>query len=242
MLKSAKQVILVGDHLQLGPVVICRETAKAGLNKSLFERLVMIGHKPIRLQVQYRMHPSLTAFPSNTFYDGTLQNGITEKDRIMNKQFPWPQNHPSFFLNLYGTEELSASGTSYLNRTEAVAVDKIVFYLERAGISAKEIGIITPYKGQRAYIINYLQKNGQITSKNVNYYKDLEISSVDGYQGREKDYIIVSCVRSNEGPGIGFLKDPRRLNVTITRAKYGMIILGNAKVLYQDNLWNNLLN
>eukprot|EP00919_Chromeraceae_sp_WS-2016_P027226 GHVR01064711.1.p1 GENE.GHVR01064711.1~~GHVR01064711.1.p1 ORF type:complete len:242 (-),score=1.04 GHVR01064711.1:1906-2631(-) len=233
MLKSAKQVILVGDHLQLGPVVICRETAKAGLNKSLFERLVMIGHKPIRLQVQYRMHPSLTAFPSNTFYDGTLQNGITEKDRIMNKQFPWPQNHPSFFLNLYGTEELSASGTSYLNRTEAVAVDKIVFYLERAGISAKEIGIITPYKGQRAYIINYLQKNGQITSKNVNYYKDLEISSVDGYQGREKDYIIVSCVRSNEGPGIGFLKDPRRLNVTITRAKYGMIILGNAKVLYQ---------
>ena len=121
-------------------------------------------------------------------------------------------------------------------------MDKIVFYLERAGIKAKQIGIITPYKGQRAYIINYLQKTGQITSKNPNYYKEIEIASVDGYQGREKDYIIVSCVRSNEGPGIGFLKDPRRLNVTITRAKYGMIVLGNAKVLYQDSLWNNLLN
>jgi regulator of nonsense transcripts 1 len=117
MLKSAKQVILVGDHLQLGPVVICREAARAGLNKCLFERLVLVGHKPIRLQVQYRMHPNLSYFPSNTFYDGTLQNGITEKDRKIIPQFPWPQGKPNFFLNTYGLEELSASGTSYLNRT-----------------------------------------------------------------------------------------------------------------------------
>ena len=63
-------------------------------------------------------------------------------------------------------------------------MEKIVFYLEKAGISAKQIGIITPYKGQRAYIINYLQKNGQLLGKNPNYYKELEIASVDGYQGR----------------------------------------------------------
>jgi regulator of nonsense transcripts 1 len=104
MLKSAKQVILVGDHLQLGPVVISREAAKAGLNKCLFERLVLIGHKPIRLQVQYRMHPNLSYFPSNTFYDGTLQNGITDRDRKVNTQFPWPQGKPNFFLNTYGLE------------------------------------------------------------------------------------------------------------------------------------------
>ena len=71
-----------------------------------------------------------------------------------------------------------------MNRTEAQQVDKILFYLERAGVKAKQIGIITPYKGQRAYIISFLQKNGQITSKNPNYYKELEIASVDGYQGR----------------------------------------------------------
>jgi len=75
------------------------------------------------------MHPHLSYFPSNTFYDGTLQNGITEKDRKVNTQFPWPQNKPNFFLNTYGLEELSSSGTSYLNRTEAVAVDKMLYYL-----------------------------------------------------------------------------------------------------------------
>lgn len=72
MLKGAKQVILVGDHRQLGPVVLSRDAVKAGLNKSLFERLVSMGIRPIRLQVQYRMHPELSIFPSNTFYEGTL--------------------------------------------------------------------------------------------------------------------------------------------------------------------------
>ncbi len=71
------QLILVGDHCQLGPVVMCKKAAKAGLSQSLFERLVVLGIRPIRLQVQYRMHPALSAFPSNIFYDGSLQNGVT---------------------------------------------------------------------------------------------------------------------------------------------------------------------
>ena len=71
------QVILVGDHCQLGPVVMCKKAARAGLSQSLFERLVVLGIRPIRLQVQYRMHPELSAFPSNIFYEGSLQNGVT---------------------------------------------------------------------------------------------------------------------------------------------------------------------
>lgn len=72
-----QQLILVGDHCQLGPVVMCKKAAKAGLSQSLFERLVVLGIRPIRLQVQYRMHPALSAFPSNIFYEGSLQNGVT---------------------------------------------------------------------------------------------------------------------------------------------------------------------
>lgn len=74
---SPTQLILVGDHCQLGPVVMCKKAAKAGLSQSLFERLVVLGIRPIRLQVQYRMHPALSAFPSNIFYEGSLQNGVT---------------------------------------------------------------------------------------------------------------------------------------------------------------------
>ncbi|CAD8211161.1 unnamed protein product [Paramecium octaurelia] len=240
MIKGAQHVILVGDHRQLGPVVQSREAASVGLDRSLFERLVQLGIRPVRLQVQYRMHPELTVFPSNTFYEGTLQNGVTISDRTHSGNFPWPNKQkPMIFINVQGQEQLSASGTSYLNTQEAVAVEQAVYYLYQNTVKLNKIGIITPYKGQRTYIISYLQKNGQLP---YNQYRDIEVASVDGFQGREKDFIIISCVRSNDTQGIGFLTNPRRLNVTITRARFGLIIIGNARVLCKDNLWNNMLN
>lgn len=134
LLKGCQQMILVGDHRQLGPVITCKETKAAGLDKSLFVRLVSMGIRPVRLQVQYRMHPALTVFPSNTFYEGTLQNGITISDRIYESDFPWPsKTKPMFFFNLLGVEEISASGTSFVNRTEAAQVEKIVNQLLRTG-------------------------------------------------------------------------------------------------------------
>lgn len=89
---SLPQLILVGDHCQLGPVVMCKKAAKAGLSQSLFERLVVLGIRPIRLQVQYRMHPALSAFPSNIFYEGSLQNGVTagEQEPYFCKWFSVP--------------------------------------------------------------------------------------------------------------------------------------------------------
>jgi len=137
-----------------------------------------------------------------------------------------------------GNEEISASGTSYLNRTEASNVEKIITRFFKAGVQPQDIGIITPYEGQRSYIVQSMQANGTFKKEN---YKEIEVASVDAFQGREKDFIVLSCVRSNDHQGIGFLSDPRRLNVALTRAKYGLVILGNPKVLSKHPLWHYLL-
>lgn len=237
---GCKQVVLVGDHQQLGPVIMNKKAAKAGLNQSLFERLVILGLAPIRLNVQYRMHPCLSEFPSNMFYEGSLQNGVTMQQRLRRDvDFPWPVGDtPMMFWSNLGNEEISASGTSYLNRTEASNVEKIVTRFFKAGVQPQDIGVITPYEGQRSYVVSSMQNTGTFKKE---HYKEIEVASVDAFQGREKDFIVLSCVRSNDHQGIGFLSDPRRLNVALTRAKYGLVILGNPKVLSKHPLWHHLL-
>uniref|UniRef100_A0A0E0LKI4 DNA2/NAM7 helicase helicase domain-containing protein n=1 Tax=Oryza punctata TaxID=4537 RepID=A0A0E0LKI4_ORYPU len=148
---GVKQVVLVGDHCQLGPVIMCKKAARAGLAQLLFERLVIFGVKPFRLQIahksRYFCEDSLkngfprmcmlgTDFPSNCFYEGTLQNGVTvNKRQTPGIDFPWPvPNRPMFFYVQMGQEEISASGTSYLNRTEAANVEKIVTTFLRSGV------------------------------------------------------------------------------------------------------------
>lgn len=175
------------------------------------------------------MHPELSAFPSNVFYEGSLQNGVSGEERKLQIDFPWPQpDCPNFFYVSSGQEELAGSGTSYLNRTEAANVEKLTTRFIKAGVKPDQIGVITPYEGQRAYLVQYMQYQGSLNAK---IYQEVEIASVDAFQGREKDIIIISCVRSNEHQGIGFLADPRRLNVALTRAKYAVIVIGNPKVL-----------
>ncbi|CCE62545.1 hypothetical protein TPHA_0C03950 [Tetrapisispora phaffii CBS 4417] len=240
IIKGAKQVILVGDHQQLGPVILERKAGDAGLKQSLFERLISLGHIPIRLEVQYRMNPYLSEFPSNMFYEGSLQNGVTIEQRTVSaSSFPWPIHEiPMMFWANFGREEISANGTSYLNRIEAMNCERIITKLFKDGVKPEQIGVITPYEGQRAYILQYMQMNGSLDKE---LYINVEVASVDAFQGREKDYIILSCVRANEQQAIGFLSDPRRLNVGLTRAKYGLVILGNPRSLSRNSLWNHLL-
>jgi len=238
---GAKQLVMVGDQCQLGPVIMCKKAAKAGLKNSLFDRLIALGIRPVRLEVQYRMHPCLSEFPSNAFYEGSLQNGATEAEKtLVGVDFPWPNPaRPMFFHVSNGFEEISGSGTSYLNRTEASGVEKLVTLLLRGGVVPSQIGVITPYEGQRAYVVSHMARMGALRA---DLYGAVEVASVDSFQGREKDFIILSCVRSNDHQGIGFLSDARRLNVALTRAKYGLVVLGNPTVLAKDLLWNGLLN
>lgn len=198
LVHGAKQCILVGDHYQLGPVVSCKKAASAGLTQSLFERLVLLGIRPARLQVQYRMHPALSEFPSNTFYEGSLQNGVTAAERLRpDVDFPWPRpDVPLMFYTSMGQEELSASGTSYLNRTEAANVEKIVTRFFKAGVSPAQIGVITPYEGQRAYLVQYMKLHGSL---NTTLYEALEVASVDAFQGREK--VVLPCIFLCGGKG-----------------------------------------
>eukprot|EP00124_Ichthyophonus_hoferi_P000001 Ihof_evm1s1 gene=Ihof_evmTU1s1 len=177
---GARQVVMVGDHCQLGPVIMCKKAAKAGLSQSLFERLIVLGIRPIRLQVQYRMHPKLAQFSSDMFYEGTLQNGVSEMERETDYDFPWPSPKvPMFFYYTVGQEEISSSGTSYLNRTEASNVEKVVTRLLKAGVKPDQIGVITPYEGQRSYLEQYMQFNGSMASS---LYQAIEVASVDAFQ------------------------------------------------------------
>ena len=195
----------------------------------------------MNLYLQYRMHPALSLFPSNMFYEGALQNGVSADERSnASTSFPWPSEYtPMIFWAQFGAEEISSSGTSYLNRAEASAVEKTVTHFLKHGVEPSQIGVITPYEGQRAHVVSVMTRVGPL---NQSLYNGVEIASVDSFQGREKDYIILSCVRSNEHQGIGFLSDPRRLNVALTRARYGLIIVGNPKVLCRQAIWSALIH
>ncbi|TPP67167.1 putative NAM7-nonsense-mediated mRNA decay protein [Fasciola gigantica] len=234
--RDVSRLILVGDQCQLGPVVHCPEAAKAGLDRSLFQRFCTLGAPLVRLEIQYRMHPELSRFPSRMFYDNQIRNGVRASERTDCCLPFWPNpNKPTFFYLVRSEEQRARNGLSYLNRREAQVVKSIILRLIEAGVRRNSIGVIAPYDGQKTYLVGQLGDLANGPNENV------EISTVDGYQGREKDYIILSCVRSNQKRNMGFLKDPRRLNVALTRARYGLILIGDPNTLSKDPLWYELL-
>ena len=240
IMHDCQQVVLVGDLCQLGPNVMSRKAQQAGYGISIFQRLNALGLKPFKLITQYRMHPSLAEFPSNYFYDGILENGVSAQQRTpKHRVFPFPKiEYPMIFYNSSGREESSDSGTSFINRQEAYMASQIISKLCKAGVEPRKIGVITPYAGQKCYIEQFLSSAGDLP---MDYYKSIQVASVDSFQGGERDYIILSCVRSNTQGHIGFLSDKRRINVSLTRAKMGLMILGSAETLTSNSMWYELL-
>ena len=234
LVRGARQIVLVGDHRQLPPTVISRRAENGGLRRSLFERLVAMGIEPMLLDTQYRMHPAISDFPNRIFYEGRLVDGIRVADRPNPAGLLWNDwEVPMAFLPVNGDELLSPDGASKENPAEVGWVAKILENLLQAGdLEETDIGIITPYAGQVRAIRDALPERND----------SVEVHTVDGYQGREKEVIIFSCVRSNSDGIVGFLSDARRLNVALTRAKRGLIVIGDPDTLRNDETWASWLD
>lgn len=242
IVKGCRQLILVGDHQQLPPTVLSRRAEKGGLNRSLFDRLIACGLGSVMLTTQYRMHPVLREFPSARFYDNRLEDGCSAAERPPAAGFLWPDwDRPMAFVPVEGVEESDEEGKSRFNRDEAGMVLDVVNHLLAGGdLAPHDIGVISPYNGQVRELTRLFESAGG-REKGQPYF-GLEIKSVDGYQGREKEIIVFSTVRANERGEVGFLADYRRLNVAITRAKRGLVLLGHPKTLRHDGTWRSYLD
>jgi superfamily I DNA and/or RNA helicase len=203
------------------------------LQKALFERLMQTGDAPSKmLNEQYRMHAAIMEFPNRLMYGGALKAHPSVADRRFSggdrqkaegPTWLFAPDRPVVFVDTAdtGLERLPERSTSYENPVEAEAVASWVRALVQSGVPESAIGVITPYLSQ-AKRIRRLLDTAQI---------GVEVKSVDGFQGREKEVVNISFVRANRDGAIGFVRDARRLNVAMTRAKSKLVMIGNKKTL-----------
>lgn len=230
-LVRADRVVLAGDHRQLPPTIVSVQAAREGFGVSLFERLAEeYGEEIIRLlDVQYRMNSEIMEFSSRELYDGKLIADASAENRVL-AELPGVSaveltETPLALIDTSGAgyaEQLEPDGESRLNKEEGELVIKMIAELREAGVSAGAIAVITPYAAQVRYLRRVLEERG---------LEGVEIDSVDGFQGREKEAVIISLVRSNDAQEIGFLADIRRMNVALTRARRKLVVIGDGATL-----------
>ena len=224
LVHCAQMLVLIGDDKQLGPVIHSEEANIAGLGVSLFERLhILYGNAPFitLLNEQYRMNEKLCRFSNRKWYgDQIITKVKVIPDENPLKIFP-RQDYPLLFYNVIGAEE--TENNSYFNQTQILSVFKSVNKCMENNIKLVDIGVITNYSAQKQRLYEKFYTKEK--------YQELTIDTVDGFQGMEKDYIIISTVRDNFQGILGFIKSAKRLNVALTRARKGLIIIGNAKCL-----------
>lgn len=233
-LHTSGSAVLVGDHKQLPPTIISQEANDEGLGTPLFGRLVSRGVVPMMLDIQYRMHPAICKFPSETFYDARLRSGTPGRMRLAPQGFDWPDPlTPIAFVHVDGREH--NDGNSWQNANEVSEVENIIQRVLAANeLRAGEIGVITPYSAQVKQLKQCVSMLMTLCAHDPLSKGNIEVGSVDGFQGREKDLIILSTVRANAHGNLGFLTDPRRLNVAITRPRRGLVVVGHSHTLNRD--------
>lgn len=235
------RVVLVGDPKQLPATVKSVVAANARYDRSLFERIAESGVAPSMLRVQYRMHPFLRDFPSKRFYGGMLTDGPSVMERVAKvcpNVYKFPCFQPFMLYDVTNSSEEDMNGSKY-NRVEAQFCIDLCHTMFQMSADVRKnnwsVGFVSPYKEQ----VRVLRR--EISRSSIPGSVSIEVNTVDGFQGREKDVIIFSCVRASKRGGIGFLKDIRRLNVAITRARFCLFVVGHVNTLVRDETWAALV-
>ena len=240
---KADRVILAGDHHQLPPTIKCIEAEREGVGRTLMQKIAHTKPETVSLlKIQYRMHEDIMRFSSQWFYHNELESAPEVSGRgILRLDTPivWFDTSECDF-----TENTREETMSRVNRQEAeLLVEQLRSYIQK--ISKERVleenidfGLISPYKAQVQYIRKLIKQDA--------FFKPLRrlitVHTVDGFQGQERDVILISLVRANEDGKIGFLNDLRRMNVAITRARMKLMILGDASTLTRHAFYNELYN
>ena len=240
-IRKAGRVILAGDHCQLPPTVKSIMALKGGLGRTLMERIAEQKPEVVTLlEVQYRMNEQIMRFSSDYFYNSRVQSapevkgrGILDYDRPM----MWVDT-----TDVDGREEFVGENFGRINRAEAeLTLATLADYFDKIGRQrvldeSIDVGIISPYRAQ----VQLLRKMIRQSERLRPYRRLITVNTVDGFQGQERDIILLSLVRDNDGGDIGFLRDLRRMNVAITRARMKLIILGSAATMTRHPFYNKL--
>lgn len=250
-MRRAGRVIFAGDHCQLPPTVKCYEAMKQGLGKSLMERIVANHPEAVTLlTTQYRMNESIMDFSNRWFYSGAMKAAPEVKWRgILDYDTPieWidtsagyedsaTENVPDF------REAIEGESHGRINKDEALATLLVLQnYIERIGKERFlderiDVGLISPYRAQVRFLRHMIKRTPFFKP----FRKNISINTVDGFQGQERDVIVISMVRSNDDGNIGFLRDLRRMNVAMTRARMKLLIIGDAKTLGRHPFYHRL--
>ncbi|KAG2634775.1 hypothetical protein PVAP13_2NG309409 [Panicum virgatum] len=237
LVHGCRQIFLVGDPVQLPATVISSTAQKLGYGTSLFKRFQGAGFPVQMLKIQYRMHPEISIFPSKEFYEGALQDG-----EGLRKKRPWHSYTcfgPFCFFDVDGVEAQPPGSGSWVNQDEVEFITLLYHQLAMRYPelkSSSEVAVISPYRQQ----MKLLKDNFRLTfgdqSKEV-----IDVNTVDGFQGREREVVIFTCVRCNKEQKIGFVSDFQRMNVAITRARSAVLVVGSASTLQKDEHWDNLV-